>query len=292
MSKKLEHDVAAAAMRERGADPQEEYPGANKKWHCLCMECGADIWPYYGNVVNGGHGACRPCATRKQVKGRTCDFVAPNGVKCDRPHQAMGLCAGHRRQHKDGKYLTEITTNGQLQPLSHEEAFTRAMEAWPDFVPPGIYPGRADKRWHGHCRACGNSCAPRLYHAGRKGHCGNCANHGYNRGKTGYFYFVAGNYWLKGGITNTPKVRLAAHKRQGMTEVLHLWEYADGTVPVDLERLWTEHLATLPDTDRPEKHDLKDGWTESIRRTVELEQWIEQTFKPLADDLLAAPLAA
>jgi len=154
------------------------------------------------------------------------------------------------------------------------------------------FPGTA-RRWKGTCLDCGSTVYVYLSQRDKPFHCDTCTpGKGYKRNKAGHFYLVAGGGWLKGGITNFPKRRLAAHKRQGLTEVLHIWKYEDGNIPFDLERLWKEHLATLPDTDRPEKHDLKDGWTESIRRTVELEQWIEEVFKPLADDLLAAPLAA
>jgi len=122
-----------------------------------------------------------------------------------------------------------------------------------------------------------------------KGACSNCAEYGYKKGKPGYFYFVASQAWLKGGKTNDAKRRLKEHGGQGLTEVLHLWEYVDGTIPEDLELFWKEHLATLPDAVRPERSHLKDGYTESIRRTTALEQWIQQVFKPVADGLLSAP---
>jgi len=190
----------------------------------------------------------------------------------------------------EGRDLVQLTETRLHR--SDSEAREEAKRVWPNFIPIEPFPG-IGVPWRGHCAECGNKeCRPRLKKNVTQGHCANCADYGYKTTKTGYFYFVAGKDWLKGGITNVPKTRLAKHKRQGLTEVPHLWEYADGSIPVDLEHLWTDHLDALPDTDRPEKHDLKDGWTESIRRTVELEQWIEQTFKPLADDLLAAPLAA
>jgi len=201
-----------------------------------------------------------------------CDFVDESGIACDKPHAANGLCKGHDTQRQRGKELKSLKP-----PRGNACEFVDG-----DGVPCGRpHHAMGLCSSHRYQTLRGNKPTP-LYTS--KG--------GYSPENTGYFYFVAGKDWLKGGITNHVKRRLSEHKRQGLTEVLHLWEYADGTVPVDLERLWTERLATLPDTDRPEKHDLKDGYTESIRRTVELEQWIEEVFKPLADDLLAAPLAA
>ena len=305
--KKLEHDVAAAAMRERGAEPLEEYPGAHKKWHCRCMECGADIWPRYNSVVNDRQGPCKPCGNLKISQSKITphdeavafmlrrDFQ-PNvpypgtntpwaGVclKCSQPGSPRvsnvrlgdGACA-----YCAGKKVDDAVAIGKMLAADFE----------PD--PNVPFPG-AHVSWRGRCSGCGQPGAPWYSNVQQgQGACANCADYGYKTSKTGYFYFCAGNDWLKGGITNDARRRLSEHKSQGLTEVLHLWEYADGHIPVDLEKLWTDHLDTLPDTDRPEKSDLKDGYTESIRRTIELEQWIEQTFKPLANDLLAAPLAA
>jgi len=372
--KKLEHEVAAAAMRERGADPLEEYPGNNKKWHCRCMKCQADIWPNYANVVTNGYGPCKPCGIMKRTQARIIPNSRAAAAMRQRGAEPLEKYPGskkawHCKCMECGAdiwpcYADVVTAgNGPCKPcgyrkgsqkrsIPHDEAFSLMLAAnfqpsvpypgstqpWPgvclkcgqpgspsyghvrdrgsacgycagrkvdeaiargkmlgaDFQPdPGIsFPG-SDVPWNGFCLKCGCPGSPSYTNVRQgSGACGNCAEYGYKTSKTGYVYFCAGADWLKGGITNVPKARLSTHKSQGLIEVLHLWEYADGSIPVDLERLWKEHLATLPDTDRPEKHDLKDGWTESIRRTVELEQWIEQTFKPLADDLLAAPLAA
>ena len=49
--KKLTHEFAAAAMRERGFKPLEEYPGSDKPWRSLCMECGAEVLPRYASVA-------------------------------------------------------------------------------------------------------------------------------------------------------------------------------------------------------------------------------------------------
>ena len=305
--KKLDPEMAAAAMRERGADPLEECPGCNKKWHCRCMKCGADIWPRYNDVVNGGNGPCKPCDVKRRSKALAMphdeavsfmlkrDFQ-PNVPYTNRHTPWPGVCL-KCGQPGSPRVSSAQDGNGPCAYCARkkiDDAIVLGKMLAADFQPdPNIpFPG-ALVPWHGWCLKCGQPGSPRYNGVQQRGGaCGYCVPRGYQKTKTGYFYFCAGADWLKGGITNDAKRRLATHKSQGLIEVLHLWEYADGSIPVDLEHLWTEHLDTLPDTDRPEKHDLKDGWTESIRRTVELEQWIEQTFRPLADDLLAAPLAA
>ena len=278
--------------------------------------------PHNARGLCAGHGTqlrkgkeLRPLKKRSK-RGEHCYFVGAEGALCEKPVSAKGLCSAHYKQHRLTGWLRDIhkaktvcifvddsgsCCEGQHYGCglckAHYEQYRMGESLKPLRITGETTCSFVDRN--------GDRCG-RSYYGG-----GLCASHysqrqrgselkaigspgskGYKIAKTGYFYFVAGRDWLKGGITNIPKARLSTHKSQGLIEVLHLWEYEDGSIPVDLEHLWTEHLDTLPDTDRPEKHDLKDGWTESIRRTVELEQWIEEVFKPLADDLLAAPLAA
>ena len=305
MTKKIEHEVAAARMRERGADPQEEYPGANKKWHCLCMECGADIWPRYASVVSNGYKPCLPCSYFKRGRARAVPhdeavaFMLKRDFQPNVPYtnsltawQGVCLKCGQPGSPRVGDVKQGGDPCGYCSGQRIDTAVARGKMLAANFQPdPNIpFPG-SRVPWHGVCLVCNQPGSPEYGNVNQGGGaCRGCAEYGYRTSKTGYFYFVASNDWLKGGITNTPKIRLAAHRRQKLTEVLHIWEYKDGMIPVDLERLWKEYRNSLPDN--PIKADLEDGYREATRRTIELEQWIERTFKPLADDLLAAPLAA
>jgi len=135
--------------------------------------------------------------------------------------------------------------------------------------------------------------APRYnaIHQGQ-GACNNCNKRGYKRNKPGFFYVVANDSLLKGGIANAVTKRLSVHKRQGLTEVLHLWKFSDGSVPEYLERLWKEYLDMLPDDDRPAKSALQDGYTEAACRTTAIEEWVEQVLKPLADECVDSRLGS
>lgn len=63
-------DIAAEAMRARGYEPLEPYPGlARHPWRCRHV-CGREVTPSL-NQITGGSGGCRSCAT--------------NGFKTDRP---------------------------------------------------------------------------------------------------------------------------------------------------------------------------------------------------------------
>jgi hypothetical protein len=56
---------ALEAMKIRGAIPQEKYPGARARWHCICVKCERDIYPDYSSVVNQKQSACAYCAGKK-----------------------------------------------------------------------------------------------------------------------------------------------------------------------------------------------------------------------------------
>ena len=57
----VDPEDAKSDMRAAGAEPLEEYPGALKKWKCLCMSCGREIFPRRATIQQG-QGACKFCA--------------------------------------------------------------------------------------------------------------------------------------------------------------------------------------------------------------------------------------
>lgn len=46
----------------------------------------------------------------------SCDYVSPDGVECNRPFNAHGLCAQHRRQQRHGNPLTPIGAPKEPKP--------------------------------------------------------------------------------------------------------------------------------------------------------------------------------
>lgn len=57
----VDPDDASATMREAGLAPKAPYPGCQKPWLCVCLECGAEVTPQYANVRIGQRG-CAPCS--------------------------------------------------------------------------------------------------------------------------------------------------------------------------------------------------------------------------------------
>jgi hypothetical protein len=61
--KYVDPEDAKNDMRTAGAEPLEKYPGASKKWKCLCVLCGREIYPRRASVQQG-QGPCGYCAGR------------------------------------------------------------------------------------------------------------------------------------------------------------------------------------------------------------------------------------
>jgi hypothetical protein len=59
VAKRLDPAVAAARMREAGAEPLEPYPGADAPWRCQCLTCGTVGHPRLSSIDR--QGTCRPC---------------------------------------------------------------------------------------------------------------------------------------------------------------------------------------------------------------------------------------
>ncbi|WP_369394690.1 hypothetical protein AB5J72_49725 [Streptomyces sp. CG1] len=65
MTAKLDPQQTKREMISCGAWPISPYPGVDKGWLCVCMECGDFGKPSYYNVVRNQQGPCKPCATRR-----------------------------------------------------------------------------------------------------------------------------------------------------------------------------------------------------------------------------------
>ncbi|MER5336936.1 hypothetical protein [Micromonospora sp. NPDC002717] len=66
--------TAVGVMRAVNLEPQEPFPGANKRWRCQCLTCGSFTQPTYSNVSNGG-GGCETCRRRKQGNSKRSRFA-------------------------------------------------------------------------------------------------------------------------------------------------------------------------------------------------------------------------
>jgi len=131
------------------------------------------------------------------------------------------------------------------------------------FQPSAPYPG-ALKPWRGVCVKCGQPGSP-AYSNIRAGYgpCSTCAPNGYNPSRPGVFYAVTDGHIVKGGISNVKGARLRVHRKQGLTEVLHVLHFGDGTDAVSVEREWMAYVSSQPSR-RVTRDRLADGHTEAL----------------------------
>jgi hypothetical protein len=72
-------DEAKNDMRSVGVEPLEEYPGANKRWRCLCTKCGREVFPRRASVQSG-QSACGYCAGRAVHPEEAAQFMIESNL--------------------------------------------------------------------------------------------------------------------------------------------------------------------------------------------------------------------
>ncbi len=63
MARRIDPLDAERIMREAGLEPLQAYPGAQKRWACKCLTCGASVHPALSSIKSG-QGGCRNCAIK------------------------------------------------------------------------------------------------------------------------------------------------------------------------------------------------------------------------------------
>jgi len=112
--------------------------------------------------------------------------------------------------------------------------------------------------------------------------CPSCADYGFDLHAPAVFYAVADGEVLKGGISNNPRVRLADHLRQGLSEVILIAEFDTGDHALAMESLWLEYVASAPHA-RVTRDRLSDGHTEATLLTEESLSFIRALAHSLGD---------
>jgi hypothetical protein len=120
------------------------------------------------------------------------------------------------------------------------------------------------RRINWRCQQCGHQWATRLSTRTSSGAgCPRCAIGGYDASKPGTFYVVTDGDIVKCGITNLPHERLGKHARQGLTTILNVSTFDDGTIAPAIEWRWKEHVSCTP-AHAVIRDRLPDGYTEAL----------------------------
>jgi hypothetical protein len=115
--------------------------------------------------------------------------------------------------------------------------------------------------------------------------CSKCAKGGYNAGQRGFLYLLTGDEWGKIGISNALERRILQHQRGGVFgECVFAAEFADGTIPAQLERELLRFIAAKTEERAPK---TTDGYTESFPIVM-----LEDVKKKLDELLERAPEAS
>jgi hypothetical protein len=276
IKRRLNPDSAAAAMRDRGAEPLEPYPGTNVPWLCRCLTCNEEITPHYSSVVYNGTGPCLHCAGQtpnSEVEAKAemmskglAPLVPYPGL--NKPWQSRcATCArevaptlSNVRKTRGCKYCSKRATD----PDSAHDAMLQA-----GFKPVVPFPaGGVKAPWRSIHLACGNEVAPTLdkINSGAQP-CRHCAEYGYNLAIPGFAYLIVHPKLsaAKIGIYNHGSNRLVDHQRRGwVLERKILLPGRDAqAVEEAVLRKWRSTLRlsiALTPEEMPQG-----GWTETVR---------------------------
>lgn len=243
----VEPDVAFQVMLAKGVTPQEPYSHNAKKWHCICNNCGRNVYPSW-NVVQSGSSACAYCARRKVDPDEAKLAMLKHGAKPLEPYP------GARSQWsceclKCGRKITpdySSVINIGANPCGYcagkrvdpNTAFEVMMGA--GLTPLEVY-ARADKPWRCTCNKCQKVVTP-TYTSIRlgQGGCRYCANKGLDYNESAYLYLITHQTLSahKVGIANTTTRvnRIKEHQKFGW-ELFKKIDYDSGDEAFQIEQL-------------------------------------------------------
>jgi hypothetical protein len=274
--RRLDPAAAAAAMRERGAEPLEPFPGANTPWRCRCLVCHEEITPWYSSVVSNGNGACRYCsgterlteeAARAEMNAKGLEPIEPypgNNVpwlsQCTTCRRTVSPTLSNVRKTLGCKYCSKRATDPKTAVEDMKRAGYKPMVPFPE--------GGVKARWLSIHLECGKEVSPTLdkISSGFRP-CPHCSNHGYNAAMPAIVYLVVNDELgaAKIGICNEGSRRLVDHQRLGWTlaRSAMLGGREAPAVEAAVLRIWRVELMlpiALGADDMPQG-----GWTETMR---------------------------
>lgn len=190
--KVVDPEAAAEVMREAGLEPQEPYPGSDKKWRCIHLPCGREVTPRY-SWINRGGGPCRYCGRSAPVTAeQAVAEMRAAGMEPQIPWEGLGLdskwpsvcltcgSAGEPRLGSIRRGQGGCVPCGREKAntsMRHDERAAIAVVREAGLEPQEPYPGTAFP-WKCLCTVCGSTVFPRLgsLTEGRRPSCRKCAD--------------------------------------------------------------------------------------------------------------------
>lgn len=189
MTRKIAEEDAVNAMRERGAEPLDPFPGTQDPWRCRCLTCGDEISPRYNDVVNKKTGPCKGSCRSKKIAAKLTGNAAEAAAEMQRngwepvedypgagkPWQCTCLECGvikKKRLSHVQKGIAVGCTNCAGRDVTDESA--RKLMVAAGLEPLVEFPG-ALRPWLSRCATCGHIGSPCYSKVKMRGHqCWSC----------------------------------------------------------------------------------------------------------------------
>ncbi len=312
---RLDDAVVMGKMLAVDLFPLEPYPGPLVQWRCKCLRCNAIVTPKYNSVDQKGSG-CEKCgralARRRATLTRTTPAEGaslldlypevaalaygwdPSKVKPNSTRRVRWRCA---ENHITSAQVVHRTKGATCRVCSSRIAGRVTMtpqpgasllEVLPDIAAqaegwdPSTVKPKSKQRLLWRCAE--NHIWEAEVHVRANGSgCPECAQYGFNPSLGAFIYVVASPNWVKLGISNDDalETRLAKHRRQGLDQLVFAYQCESGRDARAVELLWLEFIRELPDLSRPTRRDLRDGYTEAVANTPEINDWLRENLLPL-----------
>jgi recombinational DNA repair protein (RecF pathway) len=225
----VEPSDAVKAMKKRGLETLEPFPGATKGWSVRCLNCERQFKAVFHslNTKNG----CKYCSGVAVVESELLERLAELRLKplekyqsAKTPWRCKCLVCNHVVQPtwmriKQGRGHCAYCSQRRVD-IPEAMKFMKSI----DLKPLIEFPGN-NKPWLCKCLKCKAEVTPRWSDLRRgQGGCSNCADYGLNYQKPGYLYLIT-NTELKShkiGIANSYKSRkfddrMYQHEKRGWT---------------------------------------------------------------------------
>jgi hypothetical protein len=254
----VEPEAAVMLMKSQGLVPQTPYKNSGTKWHCVCGNCGRDVYPNY-NQIQQGQSGCAYCARRKVDPKEAINIMIKAGVtplvkfpgartpwksKCNKcgmlvnplyspvANQGYNPCVYCAGKKVDPKTAFQLMVSAGLTPLEKYK--------------------RADSRWRCTCNKCGKIVTP-TYTSIRigQGGCKFCTNKGLDYNAPAFLYLMTHQEFRshKVGIGNykTRNNRIDEHKKTGWILIQNM-DFQTGEEAFQIEQealVWLREVKKL-----------------------------------------------
>ena len=251
----VDPDQAASVMVAAGLVPLTPYPGRNSRpWPCRCVTCQTVVTPCLTSVSRGA--GCNACGNRRSAESRRLDAAHATSVMTAAGLDPVEPYSGTNRPWRSrcrecGKEVSPSLTrvkNGarcgycKRNRMDDLDAVQAMLAVGLEPLEP--YPG-SGRPWLCRCVHCNFARSAYLDNIRQGvGICPSCATYGIDYSAPGYLYVVRSHDTVKCGIANEHRLaaRLAAHRAQGLADVVYTRHYSVTQDAKQVEDVWKRYV--------------------------------------------------